>query len=230
MHDQHTLILAMRHGETAWNVEGRIQGHLDVPLNDLGLWQAERLAQALRHETLDVVYASDLRRAMQTAEAVVKVGGQPLITDSGLRERDFGVFQGQTFRDIEIQLPEQAERWRRRDPDYQPGGGESLNIFFGRCMAAITRLARAHPGQTIGVVAHGGVMDCFYRAATHQGLQAPRSWSLENASINRLIFSGEGFSLVGWGDTRHLDDGSRDELEPDGSAPGPSPDRVGSLA
>ncbi len=73
MHDQHTLILAMRHGETAWNVEGRIQGHLDVPLNELGQWQAERLAQALRQESLDVVYASDLRRAMQTAEAVVKL-------------------------------------------------------------------------------------------------------------------------------------------------------------
>ena len=153
MHDPHTLILAMRHGETAWNVEGRIQGHLDVPLNELGQWQAERLAQALRQESLDVVYASDLRRAMQTAEAVVKLGGQPLLTDIGLRERDFGVFQGQTFGDVEMQFPEQAERWRLRDPDYAPGGGESLTVFFSRCTQAITRLALAHPGQTIGVVA-----------------------------------------------------------------------------
>ncbi len=234
MHDQHTLILAMRHGETAWNVEGRIQGHLDVPLNELGQWQAERLAQALRQESLDVVYASDLRRAIQTAEAVVKLGGQPLLTDSGLRERDFGVFQGRTFRDVEIQFPEQAERWRRRDPDYPPGGGESLTVFFSRCTQVITRLALTHPGQTIGVVAHGGVLDCFYRAATHQGLQAPRSWALENASINRLLHSGEVFTLVGWGDTRHLDEEPRDEQEPGltgpGSAPGSASDRVGSLA
>lgn len=228
MHDLSTRIVAIRHGETAWNVEGRIQGNLDVPLNELGRWQAGRLAQALVQDGVHVVYASDLRRAMQTAEAVVEVGGQPLLANTGLRERDFGSFQGQTFREIEIQFPEQAERWRRRDPDYQPGGGESLHTFYARCIRAATQLAQAHPGETIALVAHGGVMDCLYRAATHQDLQAPRSWLLENAGINRLLYNGAGFTLVGWGDTSHLAQAPRDELEQPPPA-GPH-DRVGSLA
>lgn len=213
MSDRSTRIVAIRHGETDWNVEGRIQGHLDVPLNELGAWQAERLAQALVHEGIDIVYASDLRRALETAQAVVRAIDRPLVTDIGLRERDFGSFQGQTFREIELLFPEQAERWRRRDPGFAPGEGESLDRFYARCLATATRLADAHPGQTIALVAHGGVMDCLYRAATHQTLQAPRSWMLGNASINRLLYTGEVFTLVGWGDTGHLDESPLDELE-----------------
>ena len=224
MPDQATRVIAIRHGETDWNLEGRVQGHLDVPLNPLGLQQAERLAQALGRDGIDVVYSSDLMRARQTAEAVVRQGGQPFQLEPGLRERDFGSFQGLTFSQIEAQFPEQARLWRERDPDYRPGGGESLNLFYARCLEASLRLARAHPGQTIALVAHGGVMDCLYRAATHQGLQAPRSWPLENASINRLLCTAEGFVLMAWGDTSHLQEGPRDE-----SDPGPH-DRVGSLA
>lgn len=223
--ERSTRVVAIRHGETAWNVEGRIQGHLDVPLNALGRWQALQLAQALVSEGIDIVYASDLRRALETAEAVVGAGGQPLVTDIGLRERDFGHFQGHTFREIEQRLPEQAERWRLREPDFEPGGGESLNTFYARCLSTATRLASAHPGQTIALVAHGGVLDCFYRAATHQALQAPRSWELGNASINRLLYTGEGFTLVGWADTRHLEQASRDDNDLSRGV-----DRVGPLA
>ncbi|MES2887705.1 MAG: histidine phosphatase family protein [Pseudomonadota bacterium] len=225
MSERSTRVVAIRHGETAWNVEGRIQGHLDVPLNAEGRWQAAQLAQALVPEGIDVVYTSDLRRALETAEAVVAVGGQPLVTDVGLRERDFGEFQGQTFREVEQQLPAQAERWRLRDPEFEPGGGESLNTFYARCLSTATRLACAHPGQTIALVAHGGVLDCFYRAATHQALQAPRSWQLGNASINRLLYTGEGFTLVGWADVHHLEQTSRDD-----DGPGRAGDRVGPLA
>jgi probable phosphoglycerate mutase len=223
MTERSTRIVAIRHGETAWNVEGRIQGHLDVPLNELGRWQAERLAQALAHEGIAVAYTSDLRRALETAQALVGVGGQPLVLEQGLRERDFGSFQGQTFREIEALFPEQAERWRLRDPTFAPGGGESLNVFFARCLATVTRLAEAHPGQTIAVVAHGGVLDCFYRAATRQSLQAPRSWELGNASINRVLYTGEGFTLIGWADVHHLDHTSRDDTPP-------GADRIGPLA
>lgn len=225
MSERSTRVVAIRHGETAWNVEGRIQGHLDVPLNAQGRWQAAQLAQALVREGIDCVYSSDLRRALETAEAVVAVGGQPLVTDMGLRERDFGDFQGQTFREIEQQLPAQAERWRLREPDFEPGGGESLNTFYARCLSTATRLASAHLGQTIALVAHGGVLDCFYRAATRQALQAPRSWQLGNASINRLLYTGEGFTLVGWADVHHLEQTSRDD-----DGPGRTGDRVGPLA
>jgi probable phosphoglycerate mutase len=200
-----TRILAIRHGETAWNVDTRIQGQLDVPLNDNGRWQAERLAQALAEETLAAVYASDLARAHETALAVARVANLPVRRERGLRERGFGRFEGLTFAEIEQRWPEESLRWRRRESDFGPGGGETLREFYARCTQAAARIAAAHPGETIALVAHGGVMDCLYRAALRIELQAPRTWQLGNASINRLLYTADGFSLVGWADTQHLD-------------------------
>lgn len=216
-----TRVLAIRHGETAWNVDTRIQGQLDIPLNDTGHWQAGRLAAAVADEGLHAIYASDLQRAHQTAQAISKATGLPVTLDRGLRERGFGSFEGHTYQEIETRWPEESMRWRKREVDFSPGGvGESLRVFYDRCVNSAARLAAAHPGQTIAIVAHGGVMDCLYRAASRVDLQAPRSWQLGNASINRLLFTPEGFSLVGWSDTSHLDQGSLDE----------SNDRVGHAA
>ena len=200
-----TRLFALRHGETAWNVDTRIQGQLDVPLNETGRWQAERLAQALADEQLVAVYASDLMRAHETALAVGRVAGVPVLSERGLRERGFGRFEGHTFAEIEQRWPEESLRWRRRDPDFGPGGGETLRAFYARCVGAASRIAAAHPGQTIALVAHGGVMDCLYRAALRIGLEAPRTWQLGNASINRLLFTEAGFAMVGWSDTLHLE-------------------------
>ena len=209
--EQVTRVLAIRHGETAWNVDTRIQGQLDIPLNLTGRSQARRLALALADEDIDAVYSSDLLRALETARAVSAGSGRAIVTDTGLRERGFGEFEGMTFKEIEERWPEQSERWRRRDPAFGPRGGEVLADFYARCVDTVTRLAGAHPGQTIAVVAHGGVMDCLYRAATRLDLQAPRSWQLGNASINRLLYTPQGFSLVGWSDTWHLEDPALDE-------------------
>nr|WP_315208445.1 histidine phosphatase family protein [uncultured Albidiferax sp.] len=207
-----TRIIAIRHGETAWNVDTRIQGQLDIPLNDTGRWQAHQLALALAGEPITAIYASDLWRAYDTALSVAGAVGLNITTAEGLRERGFGSFQGRTFADIEAELPEQALRWRKRDPEFAPEGGESLNDFRDRVLACIHALAARHPGELITVVAHGGVMDVLYRAATGQGLQAPRTWDLGNAAINRLLWTPEGFTLVGWADTYHLEQqGALDE-------------------
>jgi probable phosphoglycerate mutase len=217
-HDSATRILALRHGETAWNVETRIQGQLDIPLNDEGRRQAEALAQALADEPISVIYSSDLVRASATAAALARRTGLALRLDAGLRERDFGAFQGRTVADIERDEPELSLRWRRREPDFAPAGGESLATFHARCVSRAMAIASAHPGQTIALVAHGGVLDCLYRAACGMALQAPRSWQLGNASINRLLYTGESLTIIGWGDNAHLDRedgamrGSRDEV------------------
>ena len=92
-----------------------------------------------------------------------------------------------------------------RDPGFAPPGGESLSDFYERSVSAAQRLAAVHPGQTIALIAHGGVLDCLHRAATRQSLQAPRTWLVSNASINRLLYSEQGFGLVGWADSNHLD-------------------------
>ena len=111
-------------------------------------------------------------------------------------------------------------RVEARDLDVAPDGGESLRGFHARCVAAVSQRAAAHPGQTIAIVAHGGVMDCLYRTATRLDLQAPRSWPLGNAGINRLLYSAEGFTLIGWSDTRHLEAAARDESSDGEVAPG----------
>jgi probable phosphoglycerate mutase len=202
-----TRIIAVRHGETAWNADSRIQGQLDIALNDTGLWQAERLAHALAEEPVAAVYASDLARARQTAQAVARLHGLPVSTDTGLRERAFGSFEGRTFADIDAQSPADAQRWRTRDPEFTPGGsGESLLTFRERVTRTAHRLAALHPGELIVMVAHGGVLDVLYRAATGQPLQSPRTWELRNAAVNRLLWTPEGLTLVGWADTHHLDD------------------------
>jgi probable phosphoglycerate mutase len=194
-----------------WNVDSRIQGHLDIGLNDTGRWQAERLGMALKDEPMAAIYASDLSRAHDTALAVSRHTGVPVQAEPGLRERSFGEFEGRTFAEIETELPEQARRWRQRDPTFTPAGGESLLMLEARVLSVAARLAALHPGEQIALFAHGGVMDILYRAATHLELQAARTWALGNTAINRLLWSPEGFSLVGWADVQHLSEGTLDE-------------------
>ena len=206
-----TRIIAIRHGETAWNVDTRIQGHLDIPLSANGRWQAKRLADALRDEPIKAIYASDLTRAWETAEYIGQAHRLAVIKEVGLRERDFGDFEGKTFAEIELLLPEQSQRWRKRDPEFYPSGGETLVTLRARVLEAAVRVAAQHPGEQIALVGHGGVMDVLYRAATGLDIQAPRTWTLSNAAINRLLWTPEGFTLVGWADTQHLDEDVLDE-------------------
>ncbi len=207
-----TRLIAIRHGETAWNVDARIQGQLDIGLNANGLRQARQLGEALRDQPIAAIYASDLARAWQTAQAIGEARGLAVQAEPRLRERAFGLFEGRTFADIDAELPEQSRRWRTRDPEFAPdGGGESLLTFRSRVTAVAHELAARHPDDLIVLVAHGGVMDVLYRAATGQELQAPRTWHLGNAAINRLLWTPQGLTLVGWGDVGHLQDDSIDE-------------------
>jgi len=186
-----TRIIAIRHGQTAWNAETRMQGQLDTALDALGSWQAQQLAQALAHEPIDAIVASDLSRAMRTAAPLAAARGLRVQPERGLRERCFGVFEGFPYSDI----------------------GESLRGFYDRCVAVAERLAEQHAGSAIVWVTHGGVLDCLYRAAARMALDAPRTWTLDNASINRLLHGDQGLMLIGWGDIHHLDQSPDDARE-----------------
>ena len=207
---QATRILAIRHGETAWNVDTRIQGQLDIGLNDMGQWQAQRVGHALKEEDIAAIYSSDLMRALGTAQAIARhhalAAKLSVVGHAGLRERHFGHLQGQTWAEIENSWPHDAKLWRGRDPHWSPTGGESLTVLRERIASCIHELANKHMGQQIVVVAHGGVMDALYRLATHLPTDAPRTWHLGNAAINRLLWTPQGLSLVGWGDVSHFDD------------------------
>jgi 2,3-bisphosphoglycerate-dependent phosphoglycerate mutase len=157
------------------------------------------------------IYASDLSRAQETATPIARAHGLPVQLHPGLRERAFGEFQGKTWQELETERPEDARAWRQRVPDFAPGGGESLLQLRERVTATFDEIAARHVGEQIVVVAHGGVLDILYRAAARLDLQDPRTWMLSNAAINRLLWTPQGLSLVGWADTQHLDADARDE-------------------
>ena len=208
-----TRIIAIRHGETDWNASGRIQGQQDIGLNARGRWQAQRAAQALAdaQDRIGAVYSSNLARARDTADAIAQRFELDVIDEPLLRERGFGSFEGHSFDQLERLWPQDAARWRARDPSWAPPGGETLEMVAERVGAVTDMLAQRHPDQLIVLVSHGGVLDMLYRIATRQAVEARRNWAIGNASINRLLWTPEGLSLVGWSDTRHLDADWHDE-------------------
>jgi probable phosphoglycerate mutase len=205
-----TEILLIRHGETAWNAEKRLQGHLDVPLNEEGLRQAAALGRALRDESFDLIVSSDLLRARQTAEAIAMQRGMEVRIDAGLRERCYGAFEGMLYADIDGRFPEAYAAWKARDIDARfPAGervAETLREFSQRAVAAIERIAKGGDYRRIALVAHGGVLECAYRAAQGIGFEHARDFDILNASINRFVWSGERLEMQQWGDVSHLFD------------------------
>lgn len=207
-----TQLLVIRHGETAWNAEHRIQGHLDVPLSPTGVRQAARLAARLANERVHAVYSSELARAWLTAVPLAEQLGLDLIREPRLRERSFGIFEGLTLDEIAAQQPEAFRRWRARDPEWAMDGGETGQDLIDRVLGAMHDIAGRHRGQTVALVTHGGVLDVAYRAARALDWDAPREHQMLNASINRIrvSFSPPALAMVDWGDVAHLVE-SRDE-------------------
>jgi len=212
---QTTLIL-IRHGETAWNAERRLQGHIDIALNAEGLRQAEALAAALADDKLDAIVSSDLSRAAQTADAVARSHKLPVARDPLLRERCFGGFEGLLYAEIEQRFPAEFAAWQARDVHARlPDGirvAETFRQFYDRVIKAILAQAARHPGQTLALVAHGGVLECAYRAALGLSLETPRDFPVMNASINRFTVQDGKLALVSWGEVAHLEPRVLDEL------------------
>ena len=211
-----TNIVLIRHGETAWNAERRLQGHIDIALNAEGQRQAAALAAALAGEDIDAIVASDLQRALQTAQAVAGARGVQVQTDPALRERCYGGFEGLLYAEIAERFPLEFARWQARDIDalMPPGArsAESFRQFYVRSVDAILGWAAAYPGRSIALVAHGGVLECAYRAATGLPLETPRHFAVLNASINRFTVANGNLRLVSWGGVAHLAPRVHDEL------------------
>jgi probable phosphoglycerate mutase len=201
----YTHVIAIRHGETEWNSQGRYQGHLDSALNREGLSQAEALGARLAAERFDLLLSSDLGRALQTATAIATRTGHEIVVEPGLRERRMGIFQGLTPAEAQARYPEEYVRFRSHDPDYVIPQGESLRQLFQRSIACFTGLARRHAGRTLATVTHGGVLAMLYRHATAMPLDAPRDFTLHNTGVNRFHHRDGTWQLRTWGDIDHLD-------------------------
>lgn len=214
--DAPTTILLIRHGETAWNAEKRLQGHLDIALNAEGERQAALLGGVLAAERIDHIVSSDLKRARQTAEAVARGRALRVGTDPALRERCYGGFEGLLYTEIAARFPREFAAWQARDVDAElpPGAsrGESFRAFYERVSGAIAAHAAAHSGKTIALVAHGGVLECAYRQALGLSLETPRDFKVLNASVNRFVVEEGALRLLSWGEVEHLRPAVLDDL------------------
>ena len=200
-----SLITLIRHGETTWNADRRVQGQLEAPLSELGQKQAAALAARLKDEKYDALYSSDLSRAYDTAaqiaSASVANAGMRIKIDGRLRERHYGVFQGLTWVDIKAKFPDDYARYRSLFPGVTIPGGESMQAFSDRVLDALEEIASGC-GHAL-IVAHGGLVDIAYRKAMGIADGAPRDYSLPNASINRFRVDGS-WQLESFGDVAHL--------------------------
>jgi probable phosphoglycerate mutase len=177
-HDVHaaTTICVTRHGETDWNITGVLQGWIDVPLNENGRRQALQMAECFKVCGFSRVWTSPLSRASETAEIVADVLGLPApLRSDGLKERNFGLIQGMTKRDLSILHPGLHADIMRRDPACHFDEGESPDHFADRIIDALHEIAERHPGERVLVVTHGWVMDVITR---HVG-QLPRTLVLD---------------------------------------------------
>lgn len=200
-----TRICLVRHGETAWNAERRLQGHTDIPLNDTGLAQARATADSLAAERFEAAYSSDLTRARQTAAAIAERCGLELAFDAALRERHYGSFQALTYDEARIRFPDHYQRFETRDPEFTfPEGGESLRQFSARIHATLDGIAHRHPDGTVLIVTHGGVLDIVHRLATGKPLTAPRDFTIPNAALNWIGWDGAAWTLIAWAQQNHL--------------------------
>jgi len=205
-------LVLIRHGVTAWNQQRRFQGQIDTPLSEEGHQQAMLTARHLsilsQAQPINAIYASDLKRAWSTAEPIARLLGLPILKQSLLRERHYGVFEGKTHEELQLEgLQSDYQRWRNREPDFAlPQGGESLRDFFDRTQRALQSIVAAHQSnERIVAVTHGGFLDCAYRIASGVAMTEQRQHPLHNASLNRIAWDGERFSMIEWGQIDHLD-------------------------
>ncbi len=204
-----TELILLRHGETEWNRELRFQGQVDVPLNATGHAQAQRLAQRLAGEPIDHLVSSDLSRARQTADPFARQvqasRGIGLDVDAALREQAFGRIDGMRVEDIKRDHADVWAGWTQFQSDYVVPGGESTRQFHTRVMAALWQMVASHPGRTLAVVTHGGVLDMVFRTARGLGLEGPRQSAIPNAGISRVRMQDGVVELLQWADTAHLE-------------------------
>ncbi len=199
-----TTFILIRHGETEWNREGRIQGHLDSPLTPTGIEQAKACAHRLKAEAIDHMIASDLPRVKHTALILAASVVAPIEFDTALRERCYGIGEGMTFAELDAIHPEMYSSLRTTDPDFTVEGGESRRQFHDRITRAMRAIADAHPGKRVLVVTHGGVLGVIYRWLKKLPIATAYKVDIPNVAYNRVVHCSGNWTLEAWADTDHL--------------------------
>jgi len=196
-------LLLVRHGETDWNREQRIQGQLQVPLNAVGLRQAELAAERVAQYSFAAAYASDLVRARETAEVLLaRLPGLELQFDEALREANFGLWEGLTYGEFRAAAPEAAAQWIEAPEEVEAPGGESLVQMRARVVAFAQALLGLHPGQTLLLVTHGGPIRALVAEVT--GKRMTELPDPANGSLTLITLTKSGGELLIYNDIEHL--------------------------
>ena len=196
----------VRHGETNWNEQGRIQGHTDVPLNDCGRRQISLLAKRLAGHSFSTVYASDLSRATESAQALIGCRGLPIQTDADLREFDYGRWEGLTVRQAEKENPRVfKELIRSGDEGFAAPGGEDTSQLLERVGHFCERVSRRHDAEEdLLIVAHAGSIRALVICLLE--LKKADFWrfGVDPTSLSAISNHPGGSVLELWNDTSHL--------------------------
>jgi broad specificity phosphatase PhoE len=196
--------LIARHGQTAWNHEGRLQGQTDVELSAFGREQARRLGDRLAAEQIDAAYASDLGRCWETATIALNGRDVELAPDPGLREVNLGAWQGLRWDQLRAERPDEVA-WVDQDVgNHAPPGGETRAELQARVVASLTAIAARHADQRVFVVSHGGALRAYLCWLLLADLRATRRIELDNCGLIVVELHGERTLLVTWNDVSHL--------------------------
>lgn len=199
-----TEITIIRHGETMWNVQKRIQGQRNSKLSENGITQAELVAKALAKREFDVLVSSDLGRAIETAKIINKQLLLPHEYNANLRERSFGIFEGKNFAEIEEKYPKEFLRYKERNPEFVVPGGESIQQMYKRITSEIESVARKFKDQKVLIVSHGLVLEMMMYRTFNLNLDEPRAFSINNSSISSFYIDENNWFLKEWGVIEHL--------------------------
>ena len=197
--------LIVRHGETEWNVGGRIQGHADVPLSKAGERQSQRLARRLSPFPIDAAYSSDLQRCVGTAREILKERPVPLHTTPQLREYHQGVFEGLTVEETKRRYPEHFAASLVKDLDFAPPEGESTRQTSARMAAFLSVVRRQHADDNLLIVGHGGALMALLVALLELPLEANWRFFMSNCSLSIVDIYPDNAVLRLYNDTSHLD-------------------------
>lgn len=197
-----TTVLLIRHGETDWNAAGRWQGHSDIPLNETGRQQAQALAQRLARWPIQAIYASDLKRAKETADIIAHPHQITPILDPALRERHSGFFQGLSGDEIRANY---AAQWQMLLEGHELEGVEGNTAVQQRIWHAFEKIAAAHPGKMIALVSHGAALGLLIaRALDFTPAQRPRFTMRHNTGLSIIELNQTGPLVTLLNDASHL--------------------------
>lgn len=199
-----TRIYLIRHGETEWNEAGRYQGHRDVELSPRGLKQAILLRERLQKENIKAVYASDLRRARETAIIIAEAHGLMVNELPSLRELNFGLWEGLTYQEIAIQYPEEWKKWLADPGNIRVPGGESYLELQDRVYQTFLKIVARHPGENLAIVAHGGPLRVIICKVLGLGIEGLWRFRIDNGSISVLDCCEGSYVLSLLNDVCHL--------------------------